>query len=270
MKKTILLFLLVLGLSSKAQLSAGFFSATATSSITTTGTHTWSIPGSGVYGMAFNILPGTLTQGLHFEGFGFNIPAASQIVGVEAVLSYCVMPSSSGNAIMKDSIVQLVVNNVPVGANQGCVHNFTPIVTTHTYGDPSNTWSVNLTPADVNAATFGFVSHLKSIGTATAFADIEMSQSQSPKMKIYYVSTTGVIESQTSVASSYYYGHSLYIKDVYEDTNLEVFNLEGRKVYETKVEKDQTRVDLGKLGTGVYFCRMMLGKKELVQKILIE
>lgn len=270
MKKTFLLFILALGFGAKAQLSAGFFTATASSSITTAGTHTWSMPGGGTYGMAFNILPGSLTHGLHVHGFGFNIPAASQIVGVEAVLSYCVMPTSSGNTIMKDSIVKLVVNNLPVGANQGCVHNFTPIVTTHTYGDPSSTWSVNLTPADVNASTFGFVSYLKSIGTATSFATIEKSQSMSPKMKVYYVSTTGVIESQTSTAGSYYYSQTLYVKDVYEDTKLEVFNLEGRRVYETIVEKDQTRVDLGKLQTGVYFCKMMLGKKEMIQKILVE
>lgn len=220
--------------------------------------------------MGYNILPGALTHGLHFHGFGFNIPAASQIVGVEAVLSYCVMPSSAGNSILKDTIVQLVVNNTPTGSNLGGVHNFTPIVTTHTYGDPASTWSVNLTPADINASNFGFVSHLKSVGTATTFADIEMSQSQSPKMKIYYVSTTGIIESQTSSASSFYYGEILHVKDVYEDTKLEVFNLEGKLVYQTVVEKDQTRVDLGKLGTGVYFCRMMLGKKEMIQKILVE
>lgn len=272
MKKISLLFLFIIGISSshKAQLSAGFFTATTSSSISTTGTHTWSLPGGGTYGMAFNIQPGTLTHGLHVHGFGFNIPTASQIVGVEAVLSYCVMPTSSGNAILKDSVVKLVVNNIAVGANQGCVHNFTPVVSTHTYGDPASTWSVALSPADVNAASFGFVSHLKSIGTATSFATIEKSQSMSPKMKIHYVSTTGIIESQTSTAGSYYYSQILYVKDVYEDTKLEVFNLEGKRVYEAIVEKDQTRVDLGTLQPGVYFCRMMLGKKEMVQKILVE
>ena len=272
MKKIFICLAFIIGSTSiqKAQLSAGFFTATAASAITSPGTHSWNIPGGGIYGMATNIVPGTLTHGLHFYGFGFNIPTASNIVGVETTLTYCVMPTSGGNAILKDTIVKLVVNNVPVGANQGCIHNFTPMVTSQTYGDPSSTWSVALTPADVNASTFGFVSYLKSIGTATCFAGVEKSAAQAAKMKVYYVSTTGIIESQTAISKSFYYSKTLHICDVLEDTNLQIFDLEGKVVYETIVEKDQTRVDLGKLQTGVYFYRMMLGKKEIVKKILVE
>lgn len=275
MKKTLLLFILALGISSshKAQQSAGFFTLGTIVNVNSAGTASWTVPTNTFSSsQIINLPPGTLTQGLHFTNFGFNIQTAANIMGVEAVLSYCVMPQTAGNAIAKDSIVKLLVNNIATGNNMGSVHNFTPIITTYTYGSNNNTWGTSLTPAQVNSSNFGFVSHIKSNGTATLYISQDKSGGGQmiPKMKVYYETTTGIIESQTSSAFSYYYSQVLHLSDVTENTNLEVFNLEGKKVFETIVEKDQTQVDLGKLQSGVYFCRMILGKKEMLRKILVE
>lgn len=275
MKKTVLLFTLLVGFNAinKAQLSAGFFTLGTIANVNSAGTASWTVPTSTfTSSQIINLPPGTLTHGLHFTNFGFNIQSAANIMGVEAVLSYCVMPQGTGAAIAKDSIVKLLVNNIATGNNLGSVHNFTPIITTYTYGASGNTWGNILTPAQVNSSNFGFVSHIKSNGTATVYISQDKSSGGQmiPKMKVYYESTTGVIESQTSSALSYYYSQVLHLNDVYENTNLQVFNLEGKKVFETVVEKDQTKVELSKLNPGVYFYRMMLGKKEVVEKILID
>lgn len=274
MKKTILLFILkiVLNGSYKAQ-SAGFYTLGTIANVNSIGTASWSVPTSTfTSSQIINLPPGTLTQGLHFTNFGFNIPTAANILGVEAVLSYCVMPQTAGNAIAKDSIVKLLVNNVATGNNLGSVHNFTPIITTYTYGSSGNTWGTTLTPTQVNSNNFGFVSHIKSNGTATLYISQDKSSGGQmiPKMKVYYETTTGVIESQTSEANAYCYSKTLFVNHVNDNTKLEIYNLEGRRVYEAIITKDESKVDLNKLTPGVYFYRMIIDKKEIVEKIVIE
>lgn len=270
MKKLIVLSFLITSITAQAQMSAGFFSVTASSNYNAVGTKTWNTPGFGSNGFMTALEPAELTTGLHFHGFGFNIPTASAIVGAEAILTFCVMPQTSGNAILKDSIIQLMVNNVSVGNNLGGVHNFTPIVTTFTYGDPQSTWGASLTPAVVNATNFGFVSNLKSIGTATAFVGQEKSVSQSAKMKIYYVSTTGVIESQTSAASAYSFNQVLTIKNAELNSKIEIYSITGTKVKETIIERENEKINLEDLSKGIYIYRIRESKNEVTGKIILD
>lgn len=274
MKKTILLLLLLVTSTNlmKAQ-SAGFYTVSTAANVSSTGTMAWNTPTAGL-GIAniINLPPGTLSNQLHLTNFGFNIPAASNVLGVEAILTFCVMPQGTGNAIAKDSVIKLLVNNVPTGNNIGGVHNYTPVITSYTYGNASSTWGASLTPADVNNTNFGFMCNMKSAGTASLFIGIDKTGGgqQISKMKVYYETTTGIIESQTSYPQNYCYNQTLFINGVYEETKLEVFTIGGKKVYETPIAKEQTKVDLSKLSTGIYFYKMVIGKSEVIQKILIE
>ena len=271
MKKIISTLLIIISIQnvSNAQMSAGFFSVTASNNYTPTGTKAWATNFNGLYGMITNLMPNELTQGLQFNGFGFNIPAASQIVGVQAILTYSVLPITSGISILKDSIVQLMVNNLPVGNNLGGVHNFTTVVTTFTYGDPVSTWGATLTPAAVNATNFGFVSNLKSIGTAVSQVGVEKTQLQSAKMKIYYVSTTGVIESQTAVAKSFSYNNILNVNDADANTLIEIYTIEGKKVKEAVIERNEEKIDLSYLKPGLYIYQYTQNKEKVSGKFII-
>jgi len=262
----IAIVIVLASLTSKAQLSAGFFTVGATSNSASTSSYTWNLSNPGSWGFLINFPPDSVTHQLHFTNFGFNIPSASVIMGVETILTYCVMPSGTGNAILKDSIVQLVNNNNLIGNNLGGVHNFTPIVTSYTYGGPSTTWGATLSAADVNGANFGFVSLLKSVGTASAFIGIEKSQAQSAKMKIYYESTVGVPESQIAYAHSYYYNRVVTIKQADENSLFEIFDLTGRRVYQTRLQKNQQSVELNHLTPGVYFYKLLINNKAVYKK----
>ncbi len=275
MKKTILLIFLNLGLIKLnfAQQSTAIHTVGTVANIPSTGSYSWNTSQFGSFANILSFPTDSLTDELHFSNFTFTVPTTANILGVEAILTFCVMPQTSGNAILKDSVIKLLVNGNTAGNNQGGVHSFTPIVTSYTYGSSGSTWGTTLTPSDVNSSNFGFMCQLKSIGTATAFVGMEKhwANSQTPKMTIYYEeSTVGLIKSQTAVAKSYYYDRAIYINNNIDDSKFEVYNLIGRKEYEITIEKNQSRVNLNHLKPGVYFYKLRQGKNEITQKFLVE
>lgn len=94
------------------------------------------------------------TQNLRATNFGFAVPAGMSISGVEVRIR---RRDSSGVGDIRDTSVRLIAAGVAVGANKASAVKWTPTATTEDieYGGSSDLWSTALTPAQVNANTFG-------------------------------------------------------------------------------------------------------------------
>lgn len=106
----------------------------------------------------------TATQDLAITGFGFNVPAAATITGVELWITR----DNGGSTSVQDNVVQLTLNgtsgsgnNLAVVANQPAESAATQAVfggllsCVSGAGPSTSYWGVALTPAQVNASTFG-------------------------------------------------------------------------------------------------------------------
>jgi hypothetical protein len=123
-----------------------------------TGSVAWSNPGNVTAddaSVATAVLPGPhdLSHYLKATNFGFAIPVGATINGIEATVER----SSDGAGIQVDSIVSLVKGGVIGAVNRAVFTSIPGSSTAKTFGSPSDLWGVTLTPADVNAANFGFV-----------------------------------------------------------------------------------------------------------------
>ena len=83
------------------------------------------------------------------RAFGFSIPTAARITGVEVA----VRRASDGEKSFRDDSITLDVS----GSADRASAAFWPMTTyeTRVFGDPTDTWSVPLTPSMVNATGFG-------------------------------------------------------------------------------------------------------------------
>lgn len=89
------------------------------------------------------------TSTLFSDTYGFSIPTTATIVGVQVSIT---RTGTSGTDL--DNTVQLLVSGSAAGTNKasGAAWN---TVATVTYGGPTDTWGLTLTPAQVNATNFG-------------------------------------------------------------------------------------------------------------------
>lgn len=92
------------------------------------------------------------TTCLQVSGFGFSIPAGSQITGIEVHIE---KRGSTGSDI-RDNEVMLVKNGLETGANLAQNSTAWPYTDTYVnYGGPGNLWGTTWTAADLNASNFG-------------------------------------------------------------------------------------------------------------------
>lgn len=105
---------------------------------------------------------GIPSQFLKATTFGFSIPSVAQITGIEATVE---RRSALGTVV--DAAVRIVKGGV-VGAADRTAVGFWPTTDgTVTYGSDSDLWGETWTPADINAAGFGFaISATDSFDTA--------------------------------------------------------------------------------------------------------
>lgn len=101
-----------------------------------------------------NFNPGvSALSNLTFNGFGFTIPSAAIILGVEVGVSLVSQSPTSGYL----SQVALYSENAVLGTIKNPNTPFTPDPPTpHTYGSAGDRWGATLTPAIVNDPSFGF------------------------------------------------------------------------------------------------------------------
>ncbi len=273
MKKFLLLFASILtGYFINAQSTAtGPYTVGTLANGTVTGTYSWTtnsftapiIASTGV------VPAGGMTKGLNFTNFKFSVPATATIVGVKVELALY-------DGFSKDTITRLLIGDVETGLNLGGTASVlsscgSPNSKKFSYGSSTNMWNIStITPAQVNASTFGFTFYEKNAGTASAIFGI-LNCTSYPSINIYYVDFSGIVESQTSSPQLFSNGKYLYMNDlVNENGLLEVYNLIGEKVYTVNLEKNQKQLDLNTLNTGVYVYKLKLGSKEVCKKFVLE
>jgi hypothetical protein len=124
------------------------------------------------------------TDYLQVKGFGFNIPTAASICGIEATV---VRSASNVDLILhtssvKDLDVRLMKNGTLTGTNEAHTSTEWPLLSdgNATYGGSSDLWGSSWSPADINSNNFGFSISAKIHGTASLF----------PAARINYISMT--------------------------------------------------------------------------------
>lgn len=256
-------------------------------STTTTGTYSWTINSS----QADCNLPQGFTfafsKGIVLSNFGFSVPVTATIVGITSDITYASTVTSipSWTANPRDTNVVLVLNGVETGSNHAVgILGSSTLTTpgngrTKHYGTPTDLWGVNnITQADVNNNEFGLAIYMAHYPYKNESSCIYLNNSYSltpdptPIVTVYYlISTTGVIESQTSAAKIYTYGHNIHFTNtISHNGDFLVYDLLGNKVYETKVEAGTEEVSLEHLNTGIYIYQLRTGDKVLCQRIKLD
>jgi hypothetical protein len=112
------------------------------------------------------------TEYLQVKDFGFNIPTAASICGIEVnvVRSATNVDLVLHTSSVKDYDVRIMKNGAPVGTNGAYTTTEWPSSDgTTTYGGNGTLWGTTWSPADVNSSEFGFSISAKIHGTATLF-----------------------------------------------------------------------------------------------------
>lgn len=90
------------------------------------------------------------SQNLRASNFGFSIPAELTITGVEARIR-----RMSSFGYVQDENVRLIVAGAVTGTDKVKAGKWTAVYTISEYGGESDLWGTTLTPAQVNASSFG-------------------------------------------------------------------------------------------------------------------
>jgi hypothetical protein len=123
------------------------------------------------------------TDYLQVKGFGFNIPIAASICGIQATV---VRSATNVDLILhtssvKDIDVRLLKNGTLTGTNEAATGAEWPLSDGNaTYGGNSDLWGSSWSPGEINNSNFGFSISAKIHGTATLF----------PAARINYISLT--------------------------------------------------------------------------------
>jgi hypothetical protein len=287
MKKifTFTLALTIIGLQVNAQLSTTKNPGAVLQSTTTTGSYAFTITSSAA---DCNLPQGFLygmSKGMNLSNFGFNIPSTATIVGVTSQITYSTMVSgSTWTALPRDTTILLLKSGVEVGTNHaiGILGSSTltspPSGRYKTYGTPTDLWGTTLTPGDVNSTEFGMAIYMahypyKSEVSAVILNNtLSLTPNPTPSMTIYYlVSSTGIVQSQTSIAKMYSYNKFIRLSEPLSQTaEITVYDLLGNKVHHSFIEAGQSTVNLEQLNAGVYIYKLKQGNNEQVQKIKLD
>jgi hypothetical protein len=144
----------ILGTAAHAQQSEGPNNPSAATNLAPGGA-TWFPTGNALLSddLYASVSPGgSPTQFLVTTSYGFSIPSAATIVGIEVAIE---RHASNTNAI-SDTTVQLVKGgNTLVGTNHALAGKWPTTDTVATYGSSSDLWGTTWTPTDINSAGFG-------------------------------------------------------------------------------------------------------------------
>lgn len=104
------------------------------------------------------------THVLEAKGFGFSIPEAAGICGIQVDIEKSAS-SISLFATVKDQSIRLLKAGVAIGNNYATSSNWSSTDHSETYGGSNDTWGTDWTPADLNDPGFGvaFSAHIKAL-----------------------------------------------------------------------------------------------------------
>jgi hypothetical protein len=122
------------------------------------------------------------TDYLQVKDFGFNIPTAASICGIEAqiVKSADDIDLLLIGAWVKDYNVRIIKNNALAGNNKANATEWPSSATTATYGGVNDLWGTTWSPAEVNSNNFGL----------SIAAEIKTGIGLLPVVKVDYISLT--------------------------------------------------------------------------------
>jgi hypothetical protein len=109
-------------------------------------------PGDAMAASSAMLRRAQLTERLTVAGFGFNVPSSATVLGVEVVVSRRAL---AGGALV-DRSARLVLAGTPSGAERATGSAWQNTFFNQPYGGATDTFGLMLTPAAVNAPTFGF------------------------------------------------------------------------------------------------------------------
>lgn len=99
----------------------------------------------------YNVLKSRTTEFLEATGFGFQVPAAAIVTGIEVHIA----KHRSRLGSVEDTEVRLIKGSNISGRNQAASGQWPTEGQTNTYGSSDDLWDLALTPQDVNADDFG-------------------------------------------------------------------------------------------------------------------
>lgn len=181
-------------------------------------------------------------RGIIAQDFGFSIPMNATVAGIVVDAAH---KANSSNSIT-DTVVQLLINGTPSGANYALT-NYWPLLPQYeTYGTPTDLWGAVLTPSDINSNLFGVM--LQPLNKSNAPAQAYFDHVQ---ITVYYTLPTGIQSWQQSSQSFLYDALS---QSLIHNSGLKyqvrIHDAAGRMVYENEIsEKSQP---LHFLKPGVY------------------
>jgi hypothetical protein len=121
------------------------------------------------------------TEYLQAQGFGFSIPTAATICGIEVNVVKSAANVLLNLATVKDYSVRVMKNGIftPTNLADG-ITQWPSSDVNSSYGDANEIWGTTWTPADINSANFGFSISAEIDGTVALF----------PAARINYISMT--------------------------------------------------------------------------------
>lgn len=143
-------------------------------SVSTAGTVNWSNP-TNIFATdnarATLTFPGSAAttatnfKALLSQGYGFNIPTGSTILGITVAVKAMRMVTGGSSGEVRANTVQLIKNGVQTGSNLATATNFTTTDAFRSYGGASNLWGTTWTAEQINSPTFGVA--FRPIGSTT-------------------------------------------------------------------------------------------------------
>ncbi len=218
-----------------------------------------------INGMKANITfttPG-LGRHLYASEFNFSIPSTATITGIE--LSFVYTVNATPNTL-EDSVCMLMKYGFSVGINKYAQTNYYNSNSSIGFGNSADLWGTTWSPAEINLPNFGFDFRLRANAANTSFGI-----TNGFLCTVYYDDLSGIHESQSSGTALYASGKNLFLKNISgTDNKVEIYDLLGKKVFETYLEPGQEAINLNTLEKGVYNYKLLTQGKWISRKVYLD
>lgn len=193
--------------------------------------------------------------------FGFSIPLNATVTGVKVEIRKKV---SQPVTTIHDSIVQLVINSVPVGLNLSSTNQWQMPFTYETYGDSVNLWGAAITPADINSVLFGLRLMLSN-GNIDQTAQVDH-----VRMTVYYTTSSGLfpLNDDKSVSVFQNNGQLVITNNSKEKLLQTILTDQSGRVIATNNSGNHL-IELNGAGGGIYFVQMQFASGMVTRKVFI-
>lgn len=127
------------------------------------------------------------TDYLQAKDFGFSIPTAASICGIEVHVKKSADNVLLNLAYVKDYNVRIIKNNTLTGPDRSDANEWSSSPAYITYGGPDDLWGVTWSPTDINSNNFGFSIAGEIVTTAALFPSARIDHIS---ITVYYLEAT--------------------------------------------------------------------------------